>query len=111
MPHPLEYATPDELDAIHLKLLRRQLSALARRVPFCRRKWEAGARHYPRLESLADLALLPFTEKAELAAGLGDAPPLGRRIAFRRAGWRVRPVPDAGQEAVETRAEPDRRRA
>lgn len=63
---PIERASRDELEALQLKRLKWSLGHAFENSPVYRKKFEDAAVHPGDISSLADLARLPFTRKAEL---------------------------------------------
>lgn len=61
-----ERLSPDELAALQLKRLRATLHRVYDRVPFHRQAFDKAGVHPDDCRSLADLALFPFTTKADL---------------------------------------------
>ncbi|MFG2617540.1 phenylacetate--CoA ligase PaaK [Streptomyces sp. NPDC048507] len=61
-----ERLSPDELAALQLKRLRATLHRVYERVPFHRQAFDKAGVHPDDCRSLADLALFPFTTKADL---------------------------------------------
>ena len=65
---PIERASRDELQALQLKRLQTTLHAAYERVPHYRALFDAKGVHPGDLKTLADLAMFPFTAKADLRA-------------------------------------------
>jgi len=63
---PIERASRDELAALQLERLRRTVRSAYDNVPHYRRKFDAAGVRPEDVRSLADLAKLPFTTKADL---------------------------------------------
>lgn len=63
---PIERASRDELEALQLKRLKWSLGHAFENSPVYRKKFEDAEVHPGDVSSLADLARLPFTRKAEL---------------------------------------------
>lgn len=72
----LEGADPQELQAMQDLALREQVTYVAARSPFYRRKLAAAGVDPERFRGLADLVRLPFTEKEELREALDRTPPM-----------------------------------
>jgi phenylacetate-CoA ligase len=70
-----------KLTDLQLSALREQLGYVAAHSPFYARKWERAGFDPRSVESLADLAAAPFTEKEELRESQTAAPPLGDHAA------------------------------
>jgi phenylacetate-CoA ligase len=77
----LETANPAQVAAHEIALLREQLARTAATSDFYRVKWAAAGADPRRVGSIADLAGLPFTEKAELQAAQTEKPPFGTNQA------------------------------
>jgi len=65
---PIETASRDELEALQLQRLKWTLAHAYNNVPHYRAVFDATGVHPDDLKSLSDLALFPFTGKAELRA-------------------------------------------
>ena len=63
---PIETASVDELRGLQLERLRWSLRHAHEHVPHYRAAWDAAGVHPDDVTSLADLASLPFTTKADL---------------------------------------------
>jgi phenylacetate-CoA ligase len=63
---PIERASRDELAALQLERLRKELFHAYERVPFYRQRFDAAGVHPSDLGELADLARFPFTVKNDL---------------------------------------------
>ena len=63
---PIERASRDELEALQLNRLKWSIGHAFENSPVYRKKFEDAAVHPADVSSLADLARLPFTRKAEL---------------------------------------------
>jgi phenylacetate-CoA ligase len=61
-----EWASPERLARVQLRLLRRTLRTAYARVPLYREKFDKAGVHPDDLRSLADLARFPVTEKDEI---------------------------------------------
>ncbi len=66
---PIERASRDELAALQLTRLRESLQRAYDRVPHYRRAFDAAGVHPSECRTLADLARVPFTTKADLREG------------------------------------------
>ena len=65
---PIESASADELQALQLQRLRKTLAHAYANVPHYRRAFDDQGVHPRDCQTLADLALFPFTVKADLRA-------------------------------------------
>ena len=65
---PIESASADELQALQLQRLRKTLAHAYANVPHYRRAFDVQGVHPSDCQTLADLALFPFTVKADLRA-------------------------------------------
>ena len=74
----LETASPSLLRGIEEEKLRKQLQYARGASAFYRQKWERDGAIVDRVRHVADLAQLPFTEKAELQDAQDETMPLGR---------------------------------
>ena len=63
---PIEIASRDEIAALQLTRLKSTLARAYAHVPFYRSRFDAAGLHPDDITSLADLARLPFTTKADL---------------------------------------------
>lgn len=70
-----------ELDELDSARLREQLDYVQQHSPFYRRKLSDAGVDAASIASVAQLALLPFTDKEELRASLAEYPPLGEHLA------------------------------
>jgi phenylacetate-CoA ligase len=68
---------PADVESTQASLLREQLRRVASRSPFYARKFADAGYDIADVRTPADLARLPFTEKAELRESQSAAPPLG----------------------------------
>lgn len=81
----IETMSLEDVRAMQAFKLRRQLTYVAERTPFYKRKF-AGAGFDPgRVRGVDDLAHIPFTEKEELRDSQIAAPPLGEHAAVELA--------------------------
>ncbi|MFH1116932.1 MAG: AMP-binding protein [Pseudomonadota bacterium] len=80
----METLTPEMYTRLHEEALQKQLDYVWNNSEFYRKKFGDAGIERSRIRSLEDLALLPFTEKAELRTSQLEAPPLGTHIACPR---------------------------
>jgi phenylacetate-CoA ligase len=76
-----EAADPTDIRRREDELLVAQLARTAATSAFYRDKWRDTGGSPNAVRSVADLATLPFTEKAELQAALAASPPFGTNVA------------------------------
>ncbi len=77
----IETMSADELHALQMEKLARQLKYVVMHAPFHAAKLAAVGAAPGDITSLEDLAKLPFSEKSELRQSQVDAPPLGNHAA------------------------------
>jgi len=63
---PMEFASRDEIQALHLKRMRWSLKPAYSNVRFYKRLFDAATVHPDDLKSLADIAKFPFSVKQDL---------------------------------------------
>lgn len=77
---PLEAMPEEDLRALHLRKLKKQLGYVSASSDFYRQKFAGAGIDPGRIRTLDDLSRLPFTEKDEIRASLAAHPPLGRHL-------------------------------
>jgi len=84
----IECAPPEVRDRWRLKKLKEGLNRVAVSNSFYRRKWHQAGLSVDDVRQLADLALLPLTEKAEFIADQAENPIFGTNLTEPLANYR-----------------------
>ncbi|MEV0336533.1 AMP-binding protein [Nocardia sp. NPDC050717] len=77
----VETLSAPEARRVQDERLREQLAHLAANSAFYQAKFAEHGVDFDKIETVSDLAALPFTEKQELRDSLASAPPLGAHVA------------------------------